>query len=197
MTHQPEDPSSEEPSTGSADNERALREDAAWAAIVANYGERPEVSDRPPTTGAGSSADAAGLTRPGDAARQGEPGDPEAPEPDRPPRPGVFDRRYLESQRLEAPSGELNSTAGWHDEGHFVPPPPPPLPIVEPRRRLAWAGLFGAPLMMLLGVVFGRTFPTWFSGLLVAAFVGGFLYLVATMTRVRRDDSSGDNGAVV
>src|SRR4051794_38952462 len=34
-------------------------------------------------------------------------------------------------------------------EEHYVPPPPPPLPQVEPRRRLAWIGLFGTPVLAL------------------------------------------------
>ncbi len=112
------------------------------------------------------------------------------------PRRNVFDRSYVDAQP-EPAAGELNSSAGWDDEGHFVPPPPPPLPVVAPRRRLAWAGLFGAPLLMLVGVVLGFSYPSWISGLLVVGFIGGFVYLVATMSRKRRDDWSGDDGAVV
>lgn len=117
-------------------------------------------------------------------------------EPSPTPRTNVFDRSYVDAQ-LESAGGELNGPATWEDEGHFVPPPPPPLPVVEPRRRLAWAGLFGAPLLMLIGIVVGYEYPTWLSGLLVVGFVGGFVYLVATMSRKRRDDWSGDDGAVV
>ena len=49
---------------------------------------------------------------------------------------------------------------------------------------------------MLLAVVFGWTFPTWVSLGLVAAFVGGFVFLVATMPRDERG-RLGDDGAVV
>lgn len=101
---------------------------------------------------------------------------------------GPFDRGYLDS---------LESDATWEDEGHFIPPEPPPLPKLEPRRKLAWTGLFGAPALLLLAVVFGWVFPTWAVALLVASFVGGFVYLVATMPRNRHDDWSGDDGAVV
>jgi hypothetical protein len=48
---------------------------------------------------------------------------------------------------------------------------------------------------MLAAVVFGWTFPTWLSVLMVAAFVGGFVFLVATMPR-DGGDGWGD-GAVV
>jgi len=49
--------------------------------------------------------------------------------------------------------------------------------------------------MMLAAVVFGLTYPTWVAVGLVAAFVGGFVFLVATMSR-DGDDHWGD-GAVV
>ena len=106
-----------------------------------------------------------------------------------PPRFPSFERRWTPEP--------LNSEATWDDEGHFVPPEPPPLPQLEPRRKLAWIGLFGAPLMMLVAVVLGWSYPSWLSFLLVAGFVGGFGYLVATMPRSRGDDGSGDNGAIV
>ncbi|MGZ4461108.1 MAG: hypothetical protein ACXV4A_11010 [Actinomycetes bacterium] len=113
---------------------------------------------------------------------------PVEPAPETPPRFAVFERR------LEDP-GEDEAT--WDDEGHFVPPEPPPLPQLEPRRKLAWIALFGAPLLLLIVVLVGATLPTWLLGLMVAAFIGGFVYLVATMSRNRPDDWSGDDGAVV
>ena len=112
------------------------------------------------------------------------------PRKPRSPR-NIFDRSYVES------STELNSEASWDEEGHFVPPTPPPLPTLEPRRKLAWIGMFGAPTVMLLAVVFGWQLPGWVGTLLVGSFVGGFVYLVATMPRRRPGDWSGDDGAVV
>ena len=82
----------------------------------------------------------------------------------------------------------------WHEEEHFVPPEPPPVPRATPARRLAWLGLFVPPLVMLAAVAFGWVLPDWASMLLVSGFVGGFVFLVATMPRDRRD---GDDGAVV
>jgi hypothetical protein len=89
----------------------------------------------------------------------------------------------------------LDSEASWEDEGHFVPPPPPPLPKVEPNRRLAWFGLVGSPLVALLLVGAGIQVTGWMAFLLVATFVGGFGYLVATMRSGPPDDWSGDDGA--
>ncbi len=112
-----------------------------------------------------------------------------------PPRRNLFDRSFIESTTEQ--QHELNSAASWDDEGHFVPPPPPPLPVLEPRRKWAWIGLFGAPALMLLGIVLGWNYPSWISALLVGGFVGGFVYLVATMSRTGRGHWPGDDGAVV
>jgi hypothetical protein len=48
---------------------------------------------------------------------------------------------------------------------------------------------------MLVAVVLGWTYPVWFAVGLVLAFVGGFVFLVATMPRDRGD--GWDDGAVV
>ena len=50
---------------------------------------------------------------------------------------------------------------------------------------------------MLLAVIGHLSYPTWVSMGLVAAFVGGFVFLVATMERHDGDGWGGDNGAVV
>lgn len=89
----------------------------------------------------------------------------------------------------------------WHiadrtdedEEERFVPPEPPPVPLAEPKRMAAWAGLFVSPTVLLIAVVVGTTLPGWLSTLLVGWFVGGFLYLVAKMPRGPRDP--GDDGA--
>jgi hypothetical protein len=80
---------------------------------------------------------------------------------------------------------------------HYVPPPPPPLPTPEPRRRLAWIGLFGSPTLMLIAIVGGIALPGWLMFLLAGGFVGGFLYLVATMDDSGRGHWPGDDGAVI
>jgi hypothetical protein len=161
MTHESDRPDPEE-------HGRQLDEDAAWRAIVDNYGDQPDFPDLD-------------LPDPDDA-----PDTPQAA-PAAPAFPSL-------ERRWEDP---LQSEASWEDEGHFTPPEPPPLPTVEPQRRLAWAGLFGAPLVMLVAVVLGWTMPGWLGFLLVAGFLGGFGFLVATMPRSRSEDGDGDDGAVV
>ena len=77
----------------------------------------------------------------------------------------------------------------------FVPPPPPPIPTPTRDRLFAWLGVFGSPAVLLVCLVLGIALPTLIAYALVAAFVGGFLYLVFKMNREPRDP--GDNGAVL
>lgn len=207
MTH-PDDNSPDEfgPSRAEA-RRRRLDEEAAWRMIVENYGDRPELGEPPSgtdpdradgrgaETGAGPAAYDGTQRRRTDPAPDAEPppADHESspPTPPTPPGPRRFDA--LDQSHPAVPEPR----PAWDDEGHFVPPEPPPLPVPTPARRVAWAGLFGAPLVMLAAIALGWAYPTWVTALLVAAFVGGFVYLVATMQRTHHDDWSGDDGAVV
>lgn len=138
-------------------------EDELWKEIVENYGDRATLDDPE-----GSSA-----TEPAD-----EPPDPEPlPENLRDPEP-------------EVPI-ELRDT--WDDEGTFVPEEPPRIPIPEAPRMMAWTGVFGMPLLLLVAVVSGAWLPGWLSTGMVIWFVGGFVYLVKTMPDEPRDP--WDNGA--
>ena len=119
MTHDPDGNHPEEPEGGPPDAARKLDEDAAWRAIIENYGDRAELTP-----------------------------DDSSPSPPVEPSPAVEPvepRSVLEPGWRDG----LNTEATWDDEGHFVPPDPPPLPPVEPRRKLAWIGLFGGPALML------------------------------------------------
>ncbi|RYP85683.1 hypothetical protein EKO23_11810 [Nocardioides guangzhouensis] len=146
-------------------------EDEAWRQIVANYGEQPSVDDLPRLD------EHVEEHRIDEPSAERLPGDPE--------RPG------------DGAQGEDASYSPfpWEDEGRYVPPPPPPVPRPEPRRALAWVGLFGAPIVLLVALVFGIYLPGWVSAILVGGFIGGFVYLVSTMSKDPRDP--GDDGAVV
>jgi hypothetical protein len=204
------DDSRDDPSQGTPEGPfgPAFDEDAAWRMIVENYGERPQIGGtaadpRPP-----SPVDPAPPVEP--LARDDR--DPSArSDEDR----NLFDRAYLDAVEsgyhgpAEAPvdggRDRIGDEVGDGDGGsrqrrsddhdHFVPPEPPPVPKGTPARRLAWVGLFAPPLLMILAVVFGWALPTWLSMLLVAGFVGGFVFLVMTMPR-DGGDGWGD-GAVV
>jgi hypothetical protein len=177
----PRDDSSHGPPEGPVEPDAPFDEDAAWREIVENYGERPRL---------GESWNAPGAD-PDDAPSQ-EAG--EGPRPAAPREGSVFDRSFLDSYSDEV-AAEAWAHHRRHDDDHFVPPPPPPLPKGPPARRLAWLGVLVPPIVMVLAVLVRWPFPTWASFLLVVAFLGGFVFLVATMPREPRED--GDDGAVV
>jgi hypothetical protein len=145
-------------------------EDQAWRAIVENYGDRAEI-DEPPAPAA--------PTAPADPASSA-------------PFGGRFgDLRAFPSEDENDPFVAEEVT----EEDGYVPPEPPPLPRVEPDRMLAWAGVLGSPLVLLCALIFSISLPSWVGYLLVAGFVGGFLYLVVKMPREPRDP--WDDGAQV
>ena len=94
-------------------------------------------------------------------------------------------RSWAEEEPVAAP--DPGPASAYDDEPRFDPPTPPPLPRPEPRRAIAWAGVFGAPVLMLVALVTRIDLPSLLDYLILAWFVGGFLYLVATMSRTGRE----------
>jgi hypothetical protein len=144
-------------------------EDALWRSIVENYGDRISLDQSKEPTGE-STVDAS--ADPGAAPVQ-----PRVQPPAQRDDPDLLD--------------------AWDDpDDHFVPPEPPPLPTLDPPRLLAWAGVFGVPMLVIVVSVLQISIPSFVSLLCLAWFVGGFGYLVATM---RRDDdpNTRDDGAVL
>ena len=137
----------------------------AWRGIVENYGERIELGDDP-------------VVEP---VRE-QPADPAAD-------PAT-------EQRLERLFRPLPQPAPPEDDvdDDFVPPTPPPLPKLPPDRFLAWTGLFGSPAVLLVCLIFGIHLMPWLAYMLVAAFIGGFGYLVVKMPR-STDIDPWDDGA--
>jgi hypothetical protein len=143
-------------------------EDLLWRSIVDNYGDRVTLD---PTTDEPT----------------GEPPKEPTEEPT--------------ATQVPAPSPEEQPAEArdWLDayddpEDHFVPPEPERVPTPEPRRLIAWAGVFGVPVAVLVLVVLQVSLPPWASMLCLAWFVGGFGYLVATMRR-EPPDNDWDDGA--
>jgi hypothetical protein len=85
--------------------------------------------------------------------------------------------------------------AGAEPEERFIPPEPPPLPRGDLFGRLAWAGVLGGPLFLLLAAMVWRDAPQILVLGAVAAFIGGFVALVLRLPQHHDDD--GDDGAVV
>jgi hypothetical protein len=170
--------------------------DAAFAAIVADFG-------RAPAAGVG----------PWPAAEDVDPDAPDAPDapdlPDAPagttvlPDPGRL-RPLQRSPRHRLPDdGTVPADGGTAPAGadddpteRFVPPEPPPITSTDLASRLAWLGVLGGPLVLLLAALAWSRLPTYVVILALAAFVGGFVTLVARLPR-DRDDGSDDDGAVV
>lgn len=110
-----------------------------------------------------------------------------------------FDRTGDDGTTVAWPAAEqappAAPSAAVTDDGHFVPPTPEPLPELEPITKLAWTGLLGGPLIMLVSV-FGIALPQEVVIFGVIAFVAGFVTLVARL-RDRPEDADPDDGAVV
>lgn len=210
----PEDarPEDAPPDDARAEHSRELPfdEELAWQQIIANYGERAQLGGAAGPAAAAGAPDGTVPPREGparlDDARQDEAG-PQAPgstDAGRPVPGSAFDTSYLDATDARSShelvgAGAADPADGPRrrasDEEHFVPPDPPPVPRGTPARRLAWAGLLLPPVIMVLAVALRWVLPSWAATGLVAAFVGGFVYLVATMPR-DGGDGWGD-GAVV
>ncbi|GGP35838.1 hypothetical protein [Streptomyces calvus] len=172
-------------------------EDAAWAAIVAGYGEEPP---DPPGAKPFKSVEDLALLEP-ETNEEGGVG-AEAPArkaEDKPAKPlggsvsfapGVGPRDYSVA---EPSDDDLDES----DEGHFVPPEPPPLPEADVTSKFAWLGVLGGPLLLLLAILLGWEMTWWLNTLCIGGFLGGFATLVVRMRTDDEDDDDPGRGAVV
>lgn len=144
-------------------------EEEAWRAIVENYGDRAELEDEPPAAEGPAAAPGSGSGS-----------------EDGPDRQERLERLFRPLPQPAAPEPVA--------EERFVPPPPPPLPKLPPDRLAAWTGLFGSPTVLLVCLVLGIRLAPWMGYLLVAGFIGGFVYLVLQMPR-GEDVDPWDDGA--
>ncbi|GAA2602969.1 hypothetical protein [Streptomyces tubercidicus] len=187
-----------------------LDEEAAWAEIVAGYGESPSF---PVDDGDGDGDGAAGKD-----GTAGKPAKPEAAAPsetetaekdgtgagDGPgdaARPGsfvVFAPGVGAGPRSWSPAEASDDDLDETDEGHFTPPEPPPLPQADVTTKFAWLAVIGGPLLLVTMVLLQQPVTWWITVLGIGGFLGGFATLVARM----KDDDEDDNdlpgsGAVV
>ncbi|MFB7596275.1 hypothetical protein [Streptomyces sp. NPDC056160] len=176
----------------------ALDEEAAWAAIVAGYGQEPP---DPPGAKPFKPIEDLLLPEPPNADGTDGAGGGE-PNPARTPlggsvsfapgvaSPGTGPRDY-------APDEPSDDDFGSDDEGHFVPPEPPPLPDADATAKFAWLGVIGGPVLLLLAVLLGWDMTWWLTTLGIGGFVGGVATLVARMNPGDEDDDDPGRGAVV
>ncbi|CAL9292022.1 MULTISPECIES: hypothetical protein [unclassified Streptomyces] len=193
-------------SGGPGDPVVPLDEDAAWAAIVAGYGDEPP--DPPGAKPFKSVEDLALLeAETNDDRPEGDRSGADRPEGDRPAPDQPASARPLGSSVAFAPgvagprdhslAEPSEDDLGEDDEGHFVPPEPPPLPEGDTTAKFAWLGVLGGPVLILLAVVLGWDMTWWLTTLGIGGFLGGFATLVMRMRPGDEDDDDPGRGAVV
>ncbi|MFJ9623652.1 hypothetical protein [Streptomyces sp. NPDC101181] len=199
------------PAAEGAEQERAIDEDAAWAAIVAGYGEEPP---DPPGAKPFKSVDDLALLEDDQrnevGPRDGAAGDLDKGAAKKPPKPPekkplgssvVFAPGVAGPRDYELPESKDDGIdqPDDGDEGHFVPPEPPPLPEADVTAKFAWLAVIGGPVLMLIAVLLRWEMTWWLTTLCVGGFLGGFATLVARMPHDDDDDTYGDpgRGAVV
>lgn len=90
------------------------------------------------------------------------------------------------------PPAALSVPEEPHPDAFVAPDPPlPPAPTRD--RQAAWIGLIGAPILLLILLVASVRIPSLVAYALIAAFVGGFLYLTFHLPRDTEDPF--DDGA--
>jgi hypothetical protein len=170
---------------GEREDHPELDVDAAFAAIVAQFG-RPS----PPGVGPWPAAEDVEADPPPD------PGPDDAsvfPDPALLPPSNRGPRHRLPDGSMDA--GDTDAPFPEDPEDRFVPPEAPPITSTDLASRLAWLGVLGGPLVLLLAALTWKHLPTLVVILALVAFVGGFVALVVRLPRDR--DDGPDDGAVV
>ncbi|MFC0624373.1 hypothetical protein [Kribbella deserti] len=150
-------------------------EDAEWKALVAQFDEAP-AADKP-----GEAATVARWPAIEDLDIETDRSEPvritEEDEPESEPKP--------RPAQAKDP----------HD--HYIPPEPPRGPRLDWISRLAWAGVLGGPLVLILVALLSIGSGSRITLFAALAFAAGFLTLVVRMKDRLPGDDSGDDGAVV
>ncbi|MFD7141628.1 hypothetical protein [Streptomyces sp. NPDC059919] len=181
-----------------------LDEEAAWAAIVAGYGQEP-----PDPPGARPFRPIENLMLPEEDVEPEPPAAASpAPQPEAPAEPPPAPKA-LGSSVVFAPgvgvgaagpgSGPRDHTPAEPDEadeGHFVPPEPE-LPEADTTAKFAWLAVVGGPVLLLVAVLLQWEMTWWLTALGIGGFLGGFATLIARMSQGDDEDDDPGRGAVV
>ncbi|WP_314254744.1 hypothetical protein [Streptomyces sp. DSM 40907] len=188
-----------------------LDEEAAWAAIVAGYGQEPpdppgarpfrpienlllpeeDVKPLPAESGPDPKADPKPDAKP-ETKPDAEPGPPVTLGSSVVFAPGVG----MSGPRDHSPAEPKDDDLTAADEGHFVPPEPE-LPAADTTSKFAWLAVVGGPVLLLLAVLLQWEMTWWLTTLGIGGFLGGFATLVARMQHDEDDDDDPGRGAVV
>jgi hypothetical protein len=174
-----------------------IDEEAAWAEIVAGYGQEP--ADPP---GVWPRAEELDLTDTVDREDREDQADRPVPVNDADADADVNDAEVVGGDLGEV-LGPVTGPRDWEaaedeEDDHFVPPEPPPLPQTDLTTKLAWVAVLGGPLLLIGAVLLQFEMTWWLATLGIGGFLGGFGTLVARM-RDDEDDEWPDpgSGAVV
>ena len=118
--------------------------------------------------------------------------DDEPPEP--PHDPAADEVHQVPEPPVAAPGPSPDAARDEDPEERFVPPVPPPAPRLPLPQRLAWLAVLGSPALLFVALLFSYDLPSLVGYALVAGFLGGFGYLVATMQRAD-ERNPWDDGA--
>ncbi|WP_073914459.1 hypothetical protein [Streptomyces sp. CB00455] len=186
-----------------------LDEEAAWAAIVAGYGQEP-----PDPPGSRPYRPIENLLLPEEDVKPPEmdvkpPEKDPAPDPEKESEPPVT---ALGGSVVFAPGVGLSGPrdhslaqpqddgaavpADPAEEGHFVPPEPE-LPPADTTAKFAWLAVVGGPVLLLVAVLLQWDMTWWLATLCIGGFLGGFATLVARMAHGDDEDDDPGRGAVV
>jgi hypothetical protein len=149
--------------------------EVAWARIVADY-------DRAVDDAVARWPVAEDVTEPTT--------DPGQPRTEPPPTGRLGQDLPAVDDRPDPPDGApVDDDDRPDSEHHYVPPEPPPLGRPDLPTGIAWAGVLGGPVLLLLAAVLTWDLPGLLTAVCVTGFVGGVVFLVATM-----DDGQGRDG---
>ncbi|ALV40199.1 hypothetical protein AU252_02615 [Pseudarthrobacter sulfonivorans] len=81
--------------------------------------------------------------------------------------------------------------AAEDDPGDFVPEEPPSLAGTDPLTMLAWLGAIGAPVALLLAVMFWRSAPLLAIVGMVAVFILAVVYLIMKLPQEKDENDDG------
>ncbi|QHK18774.1 hypothetical protein GU243_02155 [Pseudarthrobacter psychrotolerans] len=207
------------PDSGSPD-QSANQDDAVWLDLVARLEEKPGDDTGTADPGSASSAgpdatghDATGSNLKGPGAKTTDPAGPDAVA--RSGRSATFrdfdplglagtaPTELSAAERQAAMTGAGDGGQGGaaelgprdyaveDDAGDFVPEEPPSLAGTDPLTMLAWLGAIGAPLALLLTVMFWRSAPLLAIVGMVAAFILAVVYLIMKLPQEKDENDDG------
>ncbi|MFJ3958546.1 hypothetical protein [Arthrobacter sp. NPDC090010] len=107
---------------------------------------------------------------------------------------GLSGRDALPSDTLGGPRDYAPDPEVEEELERFVPEDPAVFSNADPRQVLAWAGAAGAPLLVVLFLIFWRSAPPVLWWFLVLAFAAGVGYLIWRLPH-GSDEDRYDDGA--